>query len=435
MKIRRYKAGDAALEGILTATTEAVGIPAAVDADVAAIIADVRQRGDAAVLEHTRRLDQHHAADMTALAVTRAELEQALAGLDKSLRAALEQGAERIRNFHRHQLRESWRVTDADGAEFGEHITPLRRAGLYVPGGQAAYPSSVLMNAIPAQVAGVAELIMVVPAPRGQRSAAVLAAAAITGVDCIYTIGGAQAIAALAYGTESIPKVDKIVGPGNIYVTAAKRQVYGAVGLDMLAGPSEVLVICDTTADPEWVALDLCAQAEHDLYARSTLICTDAAHMDQVEQCIHAALPTLERAAVIREALEQNGLLIEVPDLAAALELANRIAPEHLQLAVQDAHSLLPLVQQVGAIFLGHYSTAVLGDYCAGPNHVLPTGGTARFSSPLGVPDFQKRASILSCTPAAGHTLGQLASCLAREEGLTAHARAAELRTRTTTGD
>ena len=428
MNIRRYKAGDADLERALAATGGTARIPAQVDTAVAAITRDVRERGDDAVLEYTERFDGHRPVDAAALEIPRAELDAARAGIAAGLRADLEHAAERIRAFHARQLRDSWTHVDAHGVEFGERIIPIDRVGIYVPGGRAAYPSSVLMNALPARVAGVDEVIMTVPTPAGERNPLVLAAAGIAGVDRVYTIGGAQAIAALAYGTATVPRVDKIVGPGNSYVAAAKRQVYGVVGIDMLAGPSEVLVICDATADPEWVAMDLYAQAEHDPDARATLVCPDAAQLDRVEQCMQAALPTLQRAATIRASIEQNGLLIEVPDLETAVAIANRIAPEHLELAVADPQRLLPRVQHAGAIFLGHYSAEAIGDYCAGPNHVLPTGGTARFSSSLGVEDFQKRSSVLSCTPAAGRVLGPLAARLARGEGLTAHARAAELR-------
>lgn len=428
MNIRRYKADDPALEGIIAAGSGTAHVPAHVDTSVAAIIAAVRARGDDALLEYTGQFDGHRPADAAELEVSRAELDAARANLTAGQRADLEHAAERIRAFHALQSHDSWVHTDAEGVEFGERVTPIERVGLYVPGGQAAYPSSVLMNAIPARVAGVGELIMTVPAPGGKHNPLVLAAAAIVGVDRVFAVGGAQAIAALAYGTATIPQVDKIVGPGNVYVAAAKRQVYGTVGIDMLAGPSEVLVICDATADPEWVAMDLYAQAEHDPDARATLICPDAGQLERVEQCMRSILPTLERAETIRASIERNGLLIEVPNLAAAVGLANRIAPEHLELAVADPQSLLSLVQHAGAIFLGHYSAEAIGDYCAGPNHVLPTGGTARFSSPLSVVDFQKRSSVLSCTPTAGRVLGPLAARLARGESLTAHARAAELR-------
>jgi len=394
----------------------------------AAIVDDVRRRGDAALLEYTGRFDAHHVADAAALEVPPSELQAALATIPMELREALQQAATRIRDFHRCQLQESWSRRDELGCEFGERITPMDRVGLYVPGGKAAYPSSVLMNALPARVAGVEELIMVTPFSGGEANPLVLAAAALAEVDRVFAVGGAQAVAALAYGTAVVPRVDKIVGPGNAYVTAAKRMVFGAVGIDMPAGPSEVLVICDADADPEWVALDLFAQAEHDEDARAVLISDAPRQLDRVADVMQQLLPEMERADIIRVSLQRHGLLIRSRDLPHAASIANRIAPEHLELAVNEPHVLLPHVRHAGAVFLGAHSAEVLGDYCAGPNHVLPTDGAARFASPLGVQDFQKRSSTLHCTPEACRELSAIAACLARGEGLTAHARAAERR-------
>ncbi|CAE6941739.1 MULTISPECIES: histidinol dehydrogenase [Pseudomonas] len=392
------------------------------------IIAAVRSRGDAALVEYTQRFDGLEVASMADLILPRARLEQALQRITAEQRTALETAAERVRSYHEKQKQDSWRYTEADGTVLGQQVTPLDRAGLYVPGGKATYPSSVLMNAIPAKVAGVAEVVMVVPTPRGEINEMVLAAAAIAGVDRVFTIGGAQAVAALAYGTESVPPVDKIVGPGNIYVATAKRHVFGKVGIDMIAGPSEILVVCDGQTDPDWIAMDLFSQAEHDQDAQSILLSTDAAFLDKVAESINRLLPTMERADIIRTSLEERGALIHVADKAQAVEVANRIAPEHLELSVESPEEWLPLIRHAGAIFMGRYTAEALGDYCAGPNHVLPTSGTARFSSPLGVYDFQKRSSIIYCSADGASVLGKTASVLARGESLTAHARSAEYR-------
>jgi histidinol dehydrogenase len=399
-----------------------------VDAAVAAIVADVRARGDAAVLEYTARFDRVSASSTAALELPVAELEKALAELAPAERDALEHAAARILAFHERQLATSWTLTEADGTRLGQRITPLQRVGLYVPGGRAAYPSSVLMNAIPARVAGVAEIIMVAPAPDGVRNPLVLAAARLAGVSRAFAIGGAQAIAALAYGTASIPAVDKIVGPGNAYVAAAKRRVFGAVGIDMIAGPSEILVIADATAHPDWVAMDLFAQAEHDESAQAILLTPDAALIEAVAASIARGLGAMPRREVIAASLARRGALVKVRDLAEACALANRIAPEHLELAVADPEPLLARISNAGAIFLGHFSSEAVGDYCAGPNHVLPTGRSARFSSPLGVYDFQKRSSIIAVSREGARTLGRLAATLARGEGLSAHAQSASLR-------
>jgi histidinol dehydrogenase len=400
----------------------------AVERTVAAILADVKARGDAAVLEYTRRFDRLDAQSLNELELTRDELQQALDGLPAAQRAALEEAARRVRDYHERQPLQSWQYEEADGTLLGQKVTPLDRVGLYVPGGKASYPSSVLMNAIPAKVAGVRELIMVVPTPDGERNPLVLAAAALAGVDRVFCIGGAQAVGALAYGTHSVPKVDKIVGPGNAYVAAAKRRVFGVVGIDMVAGPSEILIICDGHTDPDWVAMDLFSQAEHDELAQSILLCPDAAYIERVAQSIEKLLPTMPRQAVIRASLEQRGALIEVRDLDEACAIANRIAPEHLELSLADAEAWVDKIQHAGAIFIGPYTSESLGDYCAGPNHVLPTSGSARFSSPLGVYDFQKRSSLIRVSPAAAKTLGRVASTLAQGEGLPAHARSAEYR-------
>jgi histidinol dehydrogenase len=400
----------------------------AVERATAAILADVRARGDAAVLEYTARFDGVAAASIGELRVDPAELGAALAAIPQAQRAALEAAAARIRAYHEKQKMQSWRYTEADGTELGQQVTPLDRAGLYVPGGKAAYPSSLLMNAIPAKVAGVRELVMVTPTPGGQRNPLVLAAAAIAGVDVIYTIGGAQAVAALAYGTATIPQVDKIVGPGNAYVAAAKRRVFGTVGIDMIAGPSEILVIADGSADPDWVAMDLFSQAEHDEIAQAILLCPDGAYIERVAASIDRLVEAMPRAAIIRASMTDRGALIKTRDLAEACVIANRIAPEHLELSVADPDALLPLIRHAGAIFMGVYSSESLGDYCAGPNHVLPTARTARFSSPLGVYDFQKRSSIIKVSRAGAATLGRIAAELAIGEGLPAHARSAQYR-------
>lgn len=401
---------------------------ASIERTVLDILADIRQRGDAAVLDYTRKFDRLDIHDAHQLELPRSELDKALASLSGEQRAALETAAQRVRAFHERQRAESWTYTEADGTVLGQLVTPLDRVGLYVPGGKAAYPSSVLMNAIPAKVAGVGELIMVVPTPGGERNPLVLAAAAIAGVDRVFTIGGAQAVGALAYGTATIPQVDKIVGPGNAYVANAKRHVFGTVGIDMIAGPSEILIIADGATPPDWVAMDLFSQAEHDELAQSILISPDAAYLDAVAASISRLLPQMPRADVIRTSLTDRGALIKVKDLAEACAISNRIAPEHLELSVADPQALLPLIRHAGAIFMGAYSSESLGDYCAGPNHVLPTSGSARFSSPLGVYDFQKRSSLIQVSQAGAQTLGRVASALAEGEGLTAHARSADFR-------
>jgi len=404
------------------------GTDARIEEAVGEILAEVRKRGDAAVVEFTRRFDRVEASAMAELELPRAELLAALEGLGAEQREALQQAAERVRAYHERQPLDSWTYTEADGTMLGQQVTPLDRVGLYVPGGLAAYPSSVLMNAIPAKVAGVQELIMVVPTPGGQKNALVLAAAAITGVDRVFTIGGAQAVAALAFGTESVPQVDKIVGPGNAYVASAKRRVFGTVGIDMVAGPSEVLIISDGSGNPDWVAMDLFAQAEHDELAQSILLCPDAAFIDAVAASIERLLPEMPRRETIATSLRNRGALIRVADLDEACRIANRIAPEHLELSVEDGDALVDRIRHAGAIFIGHWSVEALGDYCAGPNHVLPTMRSARFSSPLGVYDFQKRSSLIKVSEQGARRLGQVASVLAHGEGLQAHARSAEYR-------
>ena len=399
-----------------------------VEQTVATILAEVKARGDEAVVEYTKRFDRLAVRTLDELELSRDELQHALDSLPKDQREALELAASRVRSYHQHQPLQSWQYEEADGTLLGQKVSPLDRVGLYVPGGKASYPSSVLMNAIPAKVAGVRELIMVVPTPDGERNPLVLAAAALSGVDRVFCIGGAQAIGALAYGTQTVPQVDKIVGPGNAYVAAAKRRVFGIVGIDMVAGPSEILIICDGQTPPDWVAMDLFSQAEHDELAQSILICPDAAYIDRVAESIEKLLPALPRREVIRAALENRGALIEVRDLDEACAIANRIAPEHLELSLADAGNWVEKIQHAGAIFIGPYTSESLGDYCAGPNHVLPTSGSARFSSPLGVYDFQKRTSLIRVSPAAATTLGRIASTLAQGEGLTAHARSAEYR-------
>lgn len=397
---------------------------------VATIIETVRTRGDAALLEYTNRFDRRQAVSMAELILERPALEAALARIPSTLRAALTVAAGRIRDYHQHQLQQSWQYHDAEGTLLGQQITPLDRVGLYAPGGKAAYPSSVLMNVIPAQVAGVSEIVMASPAPDGAVNDAVLAAAAIAGVTRLFSIGGAQAIAALAHGTASVPAVDKITGPGNSYVAEAKRQVFGKVGIDMIAGPSEILVICDGKTDPDWIAVDLFSQAEHDEEAQAILISPDATFIDRVEAAMQQRVETLSRADIIRQSVAARAALILVRDLDEAIDVANRIAPEHLELAVENPELWAPKVRHAGAIFLGRHTCEALGDYCAGPNHVLPTSGTARFSSPLGVYDFQKRTSLIGCSPAGASTLGKIASTLADSEGLTAHALSARLRIR-----
>ena len=427
--IRRLNAQDtdfnAALDQLLS--WESVS-DASINQRVLDIIDNVRSRGDAALIDYTRQFDGLDVAQMSDLILPRERLELALTCITPEQRTALETAARRVREYHQHQVQDSWRYTEADGTVLGQKVTPLDRAGLYVPGGKASYPSSVLMNAIPAKVAGVREVVMVVPTPRGEINELVLAAAAIAGVDRVFTIGGAQAVAALAYGTESVPPVDKIVGPGNIYVATAKRHVFGKVGIDMIAGPSEILVVCDGKTDPDWIAMDLFSQAEHDEDAQSILLSPDADFLDRVEASMQRLLPTLEREGIARISLRERGALIQVADMNQAIEVANRIAPEHLELSVENPEELLPQIRHAGAIFMGRYTAEALGDYCAGPNHVLPTSGTARFSSPLGVYDFQKRSSIIYCSPEGASELGKVASVLARGESLTAHARSAEYR-------
>jgi len=403
-----------------------------VDAIVAEILAAVKRRGDAAVLEYTARFDGVAAGALAELELPRELLERARDRLPAAEREALEQAASRVRRYHERQLAQSWQYSEADGTVLGQKVTPLDRVGLYVPGGKAAYPSSVLMNALPAKVAGVAELVMVVPTPRGEKSELVMAAAAIAGVDRVFTIGGAQAVGALAYGTETIAQVDKIVGPGNAYVAAAKRRVFGVVGIDMVAGPSEILVICDGAAPianyADWIAMDLFSQAEHDEVAQAMLICPDAAFIEAVAASIERLLPQMPRRKVIAASLNARGALIEARNLEEACAIANRIAPEHLELAVAEPDKLLDRIRHAGAIFMGRYSSEAIGDYCAGPNHVLPTSRSARFSSPLGVYDFQKRSSLIQVSRAGAQTLGRIAVTLAEGEGLTAHARSAGYR-------
>ena len=404
---------------------------AAIEQRVADILADVQQRGDAAVLEYTQRFDGLAAESMAALELTQAELKAAFDTIPAAQREALQAATARVRSYNEAQRRasgESWSYRDEDGTLLGQKVTPLDRVGIYVPGGKAAYPSSVLMNAIPAHVAGVGEIIMVVPTPKGEKNALVLAAAYVAGVTRAFTIGGAQAVAALAYGTATVPKVDKITGPGNAYVASAKKRVFGTVGIDMIAGPSEILVLADGSTPADWVAMDLFSQAEHDELAQSILLCPDAAYIDAVQEAINRLLPTMPRAEIIAKSLTGRGALILTKDMEEACEISNRIAPEHLEVSSRDPHRWEPLLRHAGAIFLGAYTSESLGDYCAGPNHVLPTSGTARFSSPLGVYDFQKRSSLIEVSEAGAQTLGKIAAELAYGEGLQAHARAAEMR-------
>lgn len=427
IEIARLNSAEPGFEQRIASLLGRVSEPdAATDAEVAAILRAVRERGDAALLEYTRRFDG--AVDASTLEIPPDRIAAAARLIDAGVLAALRNAAHRIRAFHERQVQQSWTFDDGAGSELGQRTTPLDRVGVYVPGARAAYPSTVLMNVIPARIAGVGQIIMVVPAPNGELNPAVLAAASIAGVDRVFRIGGAQAIAALAFGTETIPSVDKIVGPGNRWVAAAKRQVFGIVGIDMIAGPSEVVVISDGSTDPDWVAADLLAQAEHDEDARAILVCTSAAYLERVQAAMDRLLPRLPRASIIRSSLARNGAFILVGDLAAAAAVANRLAPEHLGLAVAEPEALLDSIRHAGAIFVGSFAAEVLGDYCAGPNHVLPTGRAARFSSPLGVHDFQKRSSILRCSAEGAANLAQTASVLAVAEGLTAHAEAAALR-------
>ena len=399
-----------------------------IESTVEAILRDVRSRGDEAVLEYTNKFDQLGATSIAALEIPKKDLDRALAGLPAARRSALEQAAARIRSYHERQTLASWQYTEADGTTLGQKVTPLDRVGVYVPGGKAAYPSTVLMNTLPAKVAGVREIIMVVPTPQGERSDLVLAAASIAGVDRVFTIGGAQAVAALAYGTKTIAQVDKIVGPGNAYVAAAKRRVFGTVGIDMVAGPSEILVICDGKTDPDWIAMDLFSQAEHDEMAQAILLCPDAGFIEKVAASIDRQLKEMPRANVIKASLDGRGALIQTRDLEEACAIANRIAPEHLELSVEEPQRWAEKIRHAGAVFLGRYTSEALGDYCAGPNHVLPTARTARFSSPLGVYDFQKRTSLIEVSPEGARTLGLIAAELAGGEGLPAHAKAAQYR-------
>ncbi|MCU7935163.1 MAG: histidinol dehydrogenase [Candidatus Thiodiazotropha sp. (ex Dulcina madagascariensis)] len=400
----------------------------AVNDTVNQIIDAIRDKGDTALVDFTNRFDGWQAETAADLEIPLNRLEQAWHAIPADQQQALEVSANRIRAYAEHQITDAWSYSEPDGTLLGQQVTPLDRVGLYVPGGKAAYPSSVLMNAIPAKVAGVAELIMVVPTPGGERNELVLAAAHVSGIDSVFAVGGAQAIAALAYGTDSVPPVDKIVGPGNIYVATAKRAVFGQVGIDMVAGPSEILIVCDGETDPDWIAMDLFSQAEHDEDAQSILLCPDAAFIGQVNASIDKLLPTLERREIMATALRVRGALIHVKDMDEAIELANHIAPEHLELSVANPQSMAKRIRHAGAIFMGRYTAEAMGDYCAGPNHVLPTSRTARFSSPLGVYDFQKRSSLIMASPEGADTLARTASVLARGEGLTAHARSAEYR-------
>ncbi|MCX7244498.1 MAG: histidinol dehydrogenase [Burkholderiales bacterium] len=437
VKIQRLDSSAANFQQTLLAS---LSIPlaedAAIDLKVAEIILAIKNQGDQALLRYTSQFDRLQAQTASALEILPNELKNAYAQLPIEQSQALNTAAARIRSYHDQQLKnagcQSWEYTEADGTRLGQKVTPLDRVGIYVPGGKAAYPSSVLMNAIPAKVAGVPEVIMVVPTPDGSRNDLVLAAAYLAGVDRVFTIGGAQAIAALAYGTTTIPAVDKIVGPGNAYVAAAKQRVFGKVGIDMIAGPSEILIICDGTGNPDWVAMDLFSQAEHDELAQSILVCPDANFIDQVDASIQKLLPEMPRQEVIRTSLSKRALFIHVVDMRQACEIANTIAPEHLEICAQDARQWAELIRHAGAIFIGNYTSEALGDYCAGPNHVLPTARTARFSSPLGVYDFVKRSSMIEVSEAGAQTLGRIASTLAHGEGLQAHARAAEMRIKKT---
>jgi histidinol dehydrogenase len=429
LKIRRYNTTDANFQASLHQLLAFEGAQDdKVDAVVADILKDVKTRGDAAVLDYTQRFDRLSADRMSDLELPQARLTEALGNLPADQRDALKQAAKRVRVYHEKQLMSSWSYTEADGTMLGQQVTALDRVGLYVPGGKAAYPSSVLMNAIPAKVAGVQELIMVVPTPGGEKNPLVLAAAAVCGVDRVFCIGGAQAVGALAYGTQTVPQVDKIVGPGNAYVAAAKRRVFGVVGIDMVAGPSEILVISDGNSNPDWTAMDLFSQAEHDELAQAILLSPDGEFLDRVQASINRLLQEMPRKDIITASLEGRGALIQVRDLDEAAEIANYISPEHLELSVEDPVSLTEKIRHAGAIFMGRQTCEALGDYCAGPNHVLPTSRTARFSSPLGVYDFQKRSSLIMVSEDGAQTLGKIASTLAYGEGLQAHARSAEYR-------
>lgn len=423
---------DSEAEGFQDALDDLLAWEAVSDAQlqqqVDEIIQRVRREGDSALLEYSKRFDRLTAASIADLVVDMDTLKAAYETLPAHQREALDAAAQRIRVYHEHQKTSSWQIVEANGTRLGQQVMPLDRVGIYVPGGKASYPSSVLMNALPAKVAGVAEIVMCVPTPGGEANQLVLAAAWLAGVTHVFTIGGAQAVAAMAYGTATVPRVDKIVGPGNSYVATAKRQVFGQVGIDMIAGPSEILVYCDGKTPADWIAMDLCSQAEHDEMAQSILISEDAAFLDAVETSLQRLLPGLEREVIARTSLSGRGALIRVQNREEAVALINRIAPEHLELSVEDPDALLPLIRHAGAIFMGRYTPEALGDYCAGPNHVLPTSGTARFSSPLGVYDFQKRSSLIYCSAQGGSQLAKVASVLARGESLTAHARSAEYR-------
>ncbi|MBP7881423.1 MAG: histidinol dehydrogenase [Candidatus Methylopumilus sp.] len=429
MKVRRFSSLDADFDAKLKALLAfETAQDDSIDEVVANILKDVKKRGDAAVIEYTNRFDRMSAGSLPELEIGQAELKAALNGLPDAQRAALQAAADRVRSYHEKQLMTSWQYTQDDGTILGQQVTSLDRVGLYVPGGKAAYPSSVLMNAIPAKVAGVQELIMVVPTPDGEKNQLVLAAAAIAGVDRVFCIGGAQAVGALAYGTETVPQVDKIVGPGNAYVAAAKRRVFGVVGIDMVAGPSEILVICDGKTNPDWVAMDLFSQAEHDELAQAILLCPDADFLNRVNESIQKLVLEMPRAEIIKTSLTDRGALIQVKSLDEAAEISNYIAPEHLELSMDDPLAFSQKIKHAGAIFMGRDTCESLGDYCAGPNHVLPTSRTARFSSPLGVYDFQKRSSLIFVSQAGAQTLGKVAATLAYGEGLQAHARSAEYR-------
>lgn len=429
INIRRFSSLDADFDAKLKALLAfETAQDDSIDEVVAGILKDVKKRGDAAVLEYTNRFDRMSAGSLVELEISQAELKAALDALPNAQRVALQAAADRVRSYHEKQLMTSWQYTEEDGTILGQQVTSLDRVGLYVPGGKAAYPSSVLMNAIPAKVAGVQELIMVVPTPDGEKNQLVLAAAAIAGVDRVFCIGGAQAVGAMAYGTETVPQVDKIVGPGNAYVAAAKRRVFGVVGIDMVAGPSEILVICDGKTNPDWVAMDLFSQAEHDELAQAILLCPDADFLNRVSESIQKLVLEMPRAEIIRTSLTDRGALIQVKNLDEAAEISNYIAPEHLELSMDNPLAFSQKIKHAGAIFMGRDTCESLGDYCAGPNHVLPTSRTARFSSPLGVYDFQKRSSIIFVSQAGAQTLGKVAATLAYGEGLQAHARSAEYR-------
>lgn len=433
VKVKRLNSKDAGFKDtLLSSLSLPMADDEAIDAAVLNILAKVKSEGDAAVLAFTKQFDRLNVARVTELEISQAELKKAYEGLPAEQKNALDIAAQRVRAYHEHQKVEagchSWEYEEADGTRLGQKVTALDRVGIYVPGGKAAYPSSVLMNAIPAKVAGVKEVIMVVPTPDGTRNSLVLAAAYLSGVDRVFTIGGAQAVGALAYGTQTIPPVDKIVGPGNAYVAAAKRRVFGTVGIDMIAGPSEILVLCDGSSNPDWIAMDLFSQAEHDELAQSILLCPDEQFIEQVQNSINKLLPEMSRKKVIETSLANRALLIQVKDMAEACEIANDIAAEHLEICAAEPRKWADLIRHAGAIFMGNYTSESLGDYCAGPNHVLPTARTARFSSPLGVYDFIKRSSMIEVSEAGAQTLGAVASTLAHGEGLTAHARAAEMR-------